>query len=102
VVLTEMHERYLLYALAFAPALAVLDRRYLWATVVLTITEWLNLEYSLTYMWLNSDKPPGIDPSDFAPVLVHLCVLGNVAAFVLGTRALSGTRAPTRADREAA
>jgi Gpi18-like mannosyltransferase len=82
--LTEMHERYLIYALTFAPALAPLDRRYLWATLVLTVTQWLNLEYSLTYMWLESDKPAGINPREFAPVLVRLCALANIAVFVLG------------------
>jgi Gpi18-like mannosyltransferase len=82
-VLTEMHERYLMYALSFAPALAPLDRRYLWATVTLTATQWLNLEYSLTYMWVESDKPAGIDPKEFAPVLVHLCAFANIAVFGL-------------------
>ncbi len=83
-VLTEMHERYLIYALSFAPALAPLDRRYRWATIALTLTQWLNLEYSLTYMWVESDKPAGIDPHEFAPVLVHLCALTNIAVFALG------------------
>lgn len=98
-VLTEMHERYLLYALSFAPALAPLDRRYLWATVVLTLSMWLNLEYSLTYMWLESDKPAGVNPREFAPVLVHLCALANIAVFGLGVRMYfdrpTAPRAPT-------
>ncbi len=81
-VLTEMHERYLMYALAFAPALAAIDRRAIWATVVLSVTQWLNLEYSLTYMWIESDKPTGVNPKEFAPVLVHLCTLANIAVFV--------------------
>jgi dolichyl-phosphate-mannose-protein mannosyltransferase len=83
-VLTEMHERYLIYALAFGCALAPLDRRYLWSAIALTLTQWLNLEYSLTYMWVESDKPAGIDPNEFAPVLVHLCALTNIAVFALG------------------
>lgn len=81
-VLTEMHERYLMYALAFAPALAALDGRGLWATVVLSVTQWLNLEYSLTYMWIESDKPTGVNPKEFAPVLVHLCAAANIGVFV--------------------
>jgi hypothetical protein len=80
-VLTEMHERYLIYALSIAPALAVIERRYCWSTIVLTVTQWLNLEYSLSYMWIESDKPAGIDPDEFAPVLVHLCVGANLAVF---------------------
>jgi dolichyl-phosphate-mannose-protein mannosyltransferase len=95
-VLTEMHERYLIYALTFAPALAPLDRRYLWATLVLTLTQWLNLEYSLTYMWVESDKPAGIDPHEFAPVLVHLCALANIAIFGLGVRIFFEPRATLR------
>ncbi len=90
-VLTEMHERYVMYALTFGPALAVIDRRYRWATLILTLTTWLNLEYSLTYMWVNSDKPVGIDPDEFAPVLVHLCVLGNLTAFGLGIRSFAAS-----------
>jgi dolichyl-phosphate-mannose-protein mannosyltransferase len=102
-VLTEMHERYLIYALTFVPALGALDRRYLWATLTLTLTQWLNLEYSLTYMWIESDRPTGIDPDEFAPVLVHLCALANIAVFGLGLRhyfrAPSAPRAPTGTPR---
>jgi len=93
-VLTEMHERYLVYALTFTPALAVLDRRYLWSALVLTLTQWLNLEYSLTYMWVESDKPAGINPNEFAPVLVHLCALANIAIFGLGMRTYFRARGP--------
>jgi Gpi18-like mannosyltransferase len=83
-VLTEMHERYLMFALTFVPALSVIDRRYLWSTIALTLTEWLNLEYSLNYMWIESDKPAGIDPYAFSPVLARLCALTNIAVFVTG------------------
>jgi dolichyl-phosphate-mannose-protein mannosyltransferase len=93
-VLTEMHERYLIYAVTFIPALAALDRRYLWSAIVLTITQWLNLEYSLTYMWVESDKPSGINPKEFAPVLVHLCACANLATFALGMRIFTREPAP--------
>jgi Gpi18-like mannosyltransferase len=96
-VLTEMHERYLIYALTFAPALAALDRRYLWMTLVLTLTQWLNLEYSLTYMWVESDKPAGINPKEFAPVLVHLCALANIAVFGWAMSIYYDVRGPLRA-----
>jgi Gpi18-like mannosyltransferase len=96
-VLTEMHERYLIYALTFAPALAVLDRRYLWSTLALTLTQWLNLEYSLTYMWVESDKPAGINPQEFAPVLARLCALANSAVFVLGMQTYFRPRGPALA-----
>jgi dolichyl-phosphate-mannose-protein mannosyltransferase len=93
-VLTEMHERYLVYGLAFVCALAPLDRRYRWAAIGLTLTLWLNLEYSLSYMWIESDRPEGIDPNEFAPVLVHLCALANIAIF--GLAAQTYFRAPLR------
>jgi Gpi18-like mannosyltransferase len=95
-VLTEMHERYLIYALAFVCALAPLDRRYLWSAIALTLAQWLNLEYSLTYMWVESDKPEGIDPHEFAPVLVHLCALTNIAVFGLGLQMYFRPRGPFR------
>jgi dolichyl-phosphate-mannose-protein mannosyltransferase len=80
--LTEMHERYSLYALTFAPALVAFDRRYLWTVGLLTLTQWLNLEYSLTYMWIFNDKPQGIDPYAFAPVLARLCALTTIGIFL--------------------
>jgi Gpi18-like mannosyltransferase len=80
--LTEMHERYLIYAIAFVPVLTAFDDRYRWATIALTVTEWLNLEYSLAYMWLNFDNPQGINPKGFAPVLARLCALTNIAVLL--------------------
>ena len=35
-------------------------------------------------MWIESDKPPGINPHEFAPVLAHLCALANIAVFGAG------------------
>jgi dolichyl-phosphate-mannose-protein mannosyltransferase len=96
VLLTEMHERYLIYALTFACALAPLGRRWLWIAVALTLTQWLNLEYSLTYMWVEWDKPSGIDPDEFAPVLVHLCAFTNVAALAIGIQNYFGLPLPFR------
>jgi Gpi18-like mannosyltransferase len=96
VVLTEMHERYLIYALAFVCPLAALGREYLWSAVALTLTQWLNLEYSLTYMWLESDKPNGIDPYEFAPVMVHLCALANIAVLAVGLQSFFRLPRPRR------
>ncbi len=95
-VLTEMHERYLIYALTLVAPLTALDRRYLAFAVALSITQWLNLEYSLTYMWVESDKPAGINPNEFAPVLVHLCALTNIAVFGLALRGFFRSSAETR------
>jgi Gpi18-like mannosyltransferase len=103
-VLTEMHERYLIYALTIVPALAVVNRRYLWSTVALSLTEWLNLEYSLNYMWIKNDNPPGIDPYAFSPVLARLCAITNIAAFGVGvvTAREAGSDEPADAGKPAA
>jgi dolichyl-phosphate-mannose-protein mannosyltransferase len=99
VLLTEMHERYLVYALAFACALAPLGRRPFWIFIALTLTQWLNLEYSLTYMWVEWDKPNGIDPNEFAPVLVRLCAFTNVAALAAGLQDYFALSLPFRSLR---
>jgi dolichyl-phosphate-mannose--protein O-mannosyl transferase len=45
---TRVHERYLFPAFAFLPVLAVLDRRWLWATVALAAGSFINLHGILT------------------------------------------------------
>ncbi|GAC1406249.1 MAG: hypothetical protein NVSMB64_11810 [Candidatus Velthaea sp.] len=79
--LTEMHERYLIYALVIVPVLAAIERGYLISAGVLTVTEWLNLEYSLAFMWFQSGKPPGINVNMYAPVLARLCAAANLGVF---------------------
>jgi Gpi18-like mannosyltransferase len=81
--LTEMHERYLIYALTLALPLAVLDHRYLWAAGLLTLTLLLNLEYGLNHMWIELAKPGGMNIHEYAPVLVHLCSLANLGIFAI-------------------
>jgi hypothetical protein len=31
-------------------------------------------------MWIESDKPAGIDPKEFAPALARVCALANIGA----------------------
>jgi hypothetical protein len=45
---TRVHERYLVTAFAFLPLLAAFDRKWLWATVALTIGLFMNLHGVLT------------------------------------------------------
>lgn len=78
---TEMHERYLIYALTLVLPLAVLNRRYLWAAGILTLTLLINLEYGLNYMWIEMAKPSGMNIHEYAPVLSHLCALANLGVF---------------------
>ncbi|MFN2459845.1 MAG: hypothetical protein ABR591_04015 [Candidatus Velthaea sp.] len=49
--MTEMHERYLMYAVIFLGTL-VPRRQYVVAGCLLTVTLVLNLEYGMTYMYL--------------------------------------------------
>ncbi|GAC1537464.1 MAG: hypothetical protein NVS2B17_10170 [Candidatus Velthaea sp.] len=93
--LTEMHERYLIYALVIVPVLAAIERGYLVSAAVLTVTEWLNLEYSLAFMWIQSGKPPGINVNMYAPVLARLCAAANLGVFAA---ALSRVRASAASE----
>ncbi len=45
---TRVHERYLFPAFALLPLVAVVDRRWLWATVILAIASFINLHGVLT------------------------------------------------------
>ncbi len=93
VLLTEMHERYLLYAVVF---LAVLPfkRPYRIAGLILSLTLLLNLEYGLTFMYLDDARATMIDRYEFAPWLVHLCSLANVGILLV---LLAGGCEPLRA-----
>jgi dolichyl-phosphate-mannose-protein mannosyltransferase len=92
VILTEMHERYLYYA-AFFCATLVFKQSYRWAASILSLTLLLNMEYSLTFMYLDDAKVTAINRFDFAPWFTRLCSAANVgvlvwllAPFVRGTR----------------
>lgn len=96
---TEMHERYLIYALTLVIPLAVLGRRYLWSAGLLTVTLLLNLEYGLNYMWIEMAKPSGMDIHEYAPVLVHICTLINLGVFAVCCYAyVSGARPESHLD----
>jgi Gpi18-like mannosyltransferase len=81
VILTEMHERYLYYAVFFCITL-VFKRAYRWAAVILSLTLLLNMEYSLTFMYLDDAKVTAINRFDFAPWFSRLCSAANVGVFV--------------------
>jgi Gpi18-like mannosyltransferase len=105
VILTEMHERYLYYAVFFCATL-VFKRPYRWAALILSLTLLLNMEYSLTFMYLDDAKVTAINRFDFAPWFTRLCSAANVGVFVWllgsfirGERQAGATRTvePTRA-----
>jgi dolichyl-phosphate-mannose-protein mannosyltransferase len=89
--LTEMHERYLLYALVFCVPL-LFKQSYRIAALVLSVTLLLNLEYGLTFMYLDDAKATVIDRYEFAPWLIHLGTLANIGVFIVLLRDFLGAR----------
>jgi dolichyl-phosphate-mannose-protein mannosyltransferase len=79
--LTEMHERYLYYAVIFVGTL-IFKRPYRYAALILSLTLLLNLEYGLTFMYLDDAHATMVDRFEFAPWLVHLCAVTNLGVFV--------------------
>ena len=54
---TRVHERYVFLAFAFIPILAAFDRKWLWATLLLTIGSLMNLHAVLTHAILIHPVP---------------------------------------------
>ncbi len=89
---TRMHERYLFGAFLLMIPLIAFGRRYLWASVILTCTLFLNLAYSLNYQTVLEDKIPGLNPFDLWPWISHPASALNVLTFfALGYLFLGGT-----------
>jgi len=81
---TRMHERYVFNAFALVIPLAAIGRRYLFATVALSITFLANLWYSLYYARAMDGKWP-VDATDIFPLLDHsMSAIVVITFFVLG------------------
>ena len=91
--LTEMHERYMYYAVIFCGTL-LFKPIYRQAALVLSITLLLNMEYGLNFMYLDDAKATMIDRFAFAPMLSHICALANLAVFGLLVRDFLREKAP--------
>ncbi|MGZ3496189.1 MAG: phospholipid carrier-dependent glycosyltransferase [Vulcanimicrobiaceae bacterium] len=78
---TRMHERYVFDGLLFTIAAIPFGRRYLWASVALSVTLLVNLFYSLQYLTVVTDKIPGVNAYDMWPFLTHPLSLVNVVTF---------------------
>ncbi len=78
---TRMHERYIFNAVLLATPLIFYRKRYFYAAVVLSLTLFANLVYSLSYLNVMEQKPAGVDASDLMPWLSRPASLLNVAAF---------------------
>jgi Gpi18-like mannosyltransferase len=84
---TRVHERYLFPVFALLPLLAVLDRRWLWATVVLSIASFINLHGVLTTELYATPNLVNLPLGAFfrEPIAIQASVLlhGGVFVFVL-------------------
>ncbi len=78
---TRMHERYIYDGLTFSIVCLPFARRYLWASVVFSVTLFVNLFYSLQYLSVVSNSTSGVDPRDMWPLVTHPLSVINVATF---------------------
>jgi len=89
VLATRMHERYIYGAFLFAIPLIAFGRAGVWPAVVLSVTTYLNLAYSLAYQTVMESHTAGVDATDLWPLISHPAALVNVALFFwLGYRYL--------------
>ncbi|MBV8354851.1 MAG: phospholipid carrier-dependent glycosyltransferase, partial [Candidatus Eremiobacteraeota bacterium] len=87
---TRMHERYVYNAFALVIPLAVVSRRYLVGTVLLSFTFLVNLWYALYYAKAMAEKLP-VNGTDIFPLITHpLSALNVVIFFALGYVYLGG------------
>ena len=78
---TRMHERYIFNAVLLATPLIFLRKRYLFATIAMSLTLFANLAYSLHYLHVLDAKIAGVDPTDLMPVLSRFAAILNVTTF---------------------
>jgi dolichyl-phosphate-mannose--protein O-mannosyl transferase len=78
---TRMHERYVYGAFLLALPLIGFGRAGWWSSLVLTVTMYLNLAYSLAYQTVMNAKTSGVDTRDLWPAISHPAALINVALF---------------------
>jgi predicted membrane-bound dolichyl-phosphate-mannose-protein mannosyltransferase len=98
---TRMHERYSFGAFLLAMPLVAFGRRYIWPVLILTITLFSNLVYSLAYQTVMENKTPGVDPMNLWPVGSHLLSVVNVGLFFALGAIYLGTNERALAARDA-
>jgi Gpi18-like mannosyltransferase/predicted membrane-bound dolichyl-phosphate-mannose-protein mannosyltransferase len=81
VLATRMHERYVYGAFLLALPLIGFGRAGWWSSLVLTLTMYLNLAYSLAYQRVMEAKTPGVDATNLWPAISHPAALANVVLF---------------------
>jgi hypothetical protein len=78
---TRMHERYIFNAVLLATPLIFFRKRYLYASIILSLTLLANLLYSLDYLYVMDNKVAGVDPADLWPWISRPAALLNVVTF---------------------
>jgi Gpi18-like mannosyltransferase/predicted membrane-bound dolichyl-phosphate-mannose-protein mannosyltransferase len=81
VLATRMHERYVYGAFLLALPLIGFGRVGWWSSLVLTVTMYLNLAYSLAYQRVMEAKTPGVDSTNLWPAISHPASLANIVLF---------------------
>jgi dolichyl-phosphate-mannose--protein O-mannosyl transferase len=81
VLATRMHERYVYGAFLFAMPLIAFGRTGLWSSIVLSVTMFMNLAYSLAYQTVMEAKTPGVDATHLWGATSNLAALANVVLF---------------------
>jgi Gpi18-like mannosyltransferase/predicted membrane-bound dolichyl-phosphate-mannose-protein mannosyltransferase len=100
---TRMHERYIYGAFLLATPLIAFGTAGLWSSVVLTVTMYMNLAYSLYYQTVMENHTTGVDATNLWPYLSNLASLANVLVFfILGYLYLGGTTPAVAASTAAA
>ena len=100
---TRMHERYMFDGLLFTIAAAPIARRYAWAAAIFSVTLFVNLFYSLTYLTVVIQSVPGVNPRDMWPYATHpLSALNVLVFFYLGYVYLGQTAQEMPAAKPAA
>ncbi len=93
---TRMHERYVFGAFLLMMPLVAFSRRYVWASIAVSLTLLVNLAYSLAYQTVMEAKTPGVDATSLWPLVTGPLALLNVLLFFfLGYLYLGGTTAET-------
>jgi Gpi18-like mannosyltransferase len=69
---TRMHERYVFGAFLLMMPLVAFSRRYVWASLAVSLTLLVNLAYSLAYQTVMEAKTPGVDATSLWLLFFYL------------------------------
>ena len=98
---TRMHERYIFGAFLLMMPLVAFGRRYILASIIVSITLLANLAYSLAYQTVMEAHTPGVDATSLWPVVSGpLAAVNTLLFFYLGYLFLGGTVGAAALDGE--